>query len=333
MSNRYLVTGCAGFIASKVTEMLLARGDAVVGVDNVNSAYDPRLKRWRLERLAGHAAFRFHEGDIADNEGLERIFQSEAQQTPSPFTAVINLAARAGVRASVANPWVYYEANCIGTLNLLELCRRFGVRKFVLASTSSLYGAHNVVPYREDADTNRPLSPYAASKKAAETIAYTYHYLHGIDVSAVRYFTVYGPAGRPDMSVFRFVRWIAEGEPLVLFGDGQQSRDFTYVDDIARGTIAALRPLGYEVVNLGGDRPVKMSAVIEQLAALVGRTPRLEQRPAHPADVPATWADITKARTLLDWTPQIALEEGLRRAVAWYRENRDFVLQLDLGAA
>jgi len=337
MTKRYLVTGCAGFIASKVTELLLEAGHLVVGVDNVNDAYDPRLKQWRLARLQPHANFRFHRLDITDRAVLEQLFQAAADGREAgdleqrPFSAVVNLAARAGVRPSVENPWVYYQANCDGTLNLLELCRRFGVRKFLLASTSSLYGEHNPVPFREDADTNRPLSPYAASKKAAETLAYTYHYLHGLDVSIPRYFTVYGPAGRPDMSIFRFVRRIAEGEPIVVFGDGSQSRDFTYVDDIARGTVAALRPLGYEVINLGGDRPTQLSAIIEQIGQLVGKEPRIERRAAHPADVPATWADIGKARELLDWAPQVSVEEGLRRSVAWYRENREAVLPLELG--
>ena len=211
------------------------------------------------------------------------------------------------------------------------MCRRFGVSKFLLASTSSLYGKHNPVPYREDADTNRPLSPYAASKKAAETLAFTYHHLHGIDVSIPRYFTVYGPAGRPDMSIFRFIRRIAEGEPIVVFGDGTQSRDFTFVDDIARGTIAALRPLGYEVINLGGDRPVRLSAIIDQIAGLGRGKPQIDYRPAHPADVPATWADISKAGRLLGWSPEVPIEEGLRRSVEWYRENRATVLPLDLG--
>jgi nucleoside-diphosphate-sugar epimerase len=210
------------------------------------------------------------------------------------------------------------------------MCRQFGVKKFVLASTSSLYGKLNPIPYREDADTNCPLSPYAASKKAAETLAYTYHYLHGLDVSIVRYFTVYGPAGRPDMSVFRFIRRIAEGEPIVVFGDGSQSRDFTYVDDIARGTIAAMRPLGYEIINLGGDRPTKLSAVIDQVAKLLGKTPQIERRPAHPADVLATWANIAKAGQLLDWKPQVPIEEGLGRAVAWYRENRPLAFPLEM---
>jgi nucleoside-diphosphate-sugar epimerase len=211
------------------------------------------------------------------------------------------------------------------------LCRRFGVTKFLLASTSSLYGEHNPVPYREDADTNRPLSPYAASKKAAETLAYTYHHLHGLDVSIVRYFTVYGPAGRPDMSVFRFIRRIAEGEPIAVFGDGSQQRDFTYVDDIARGTIAALRPLGYEVINLGGDRPVRLSAIIREIGELLGKEVRIERREPHPADVSITWADIDKAKRLLGWSPEVPVEEGLRRSVQWYRENREWLLPLELG--
>ena len=241
MPERYLVTGCAGFIASKVAELLLESGHRVVGVDNLNDAYDPRLKQWRLASLKNKDGFVFHQLDISDRQDLERFFESEVRaaakenaQDP-PYTAVVNLAARAGVRTSVENPWVYYRANCDGTLNLLDLCRRYRIPKFLLASTSSLYGSQNPLPYREDADTNRPLSPYAASKKAAETLAYTYHYLHGLDVSVVRYFTVYGPAGRPDMSVFRFVRRIAEGESIVVFGDGSQERDFTYVDDIAAG--------------------------------------------------------------------------------------------------
>jgi len=336
MSKRYLVTGCAGFIASKVTQLLLDEGHRVVGVDNLNDAYDPRLKRWRLARLEPHANFDFHEVDITNRAAIEELFAADAQSPDAdleqrPYSAVFNLAARAGVRPSVENPWVYYQANCDGTLNLLDLCRRFGVGKFILASTSSLYGSHNPVPYREDADTNRPLSPYAASKKAAETLAYTYHHLHGLDVTVFRYFTVYGPAGRPDMSVFRFIRRIAEGEPIVVFGDGTQERDFTYVDDIARGTIAGLAPLGYDVINLGGDRPVRLSAIIDQIAKLVDREPAIDYQPAHPADVPATWADIGNARKLLGWSPQVSVEEGLRRSVAWYRENREAVLPWELG--
>ncbi len=328
MPERYLLTGCAGFIASKVAERLLEAGHEVVGVDNLNDAYDPRLKQWRLACLQPRKNFRFHHLDITDRAALEPLFAGGAKR---PFAAVVNLAARAGVRPSVANPWVYYEANCTGTLNLLELCRRSGVPKFLLASTSSLYGKHNAVPYREDADTNRPLSPYAASKKAAETLAFTFHHLHGLDVSIPRYFTVYGPAGRPDMSVFRFIRRIAEDEPIIVFGDGSQSRDFTFVDDIAAGTIAALRPLGYEVINLGGDRVVPLTAIIEQIAQLTGKRASIEYRPAHPADVPTTWADVSKAARLLGWRPTVAIEEGLRRCVEWYRANRELACSLELG--
>ncbi len=326
MTRPYLVTGCAGFIASRVAELLLDAGYGVVGIDNLNDAYDPRLKQWRLARLQARDGFQFQRLDISGRGGVEQLYETEG-----PFEAVVNLAARAGVRTSVENPWVYYQANCDGTLNLLDACRQHGVKKFVLASTSSLYGAHNPVPYREDSDTSRPLSPYAASKKAAEALAYTYHYLHGLDVTVLRYFTVYGPAGRPDMSVFRFIRRIAEGEPIVVFGDGSQQRDFTYVDDIAQGTVAAMRPLGYEVINLGGDRPVRLATVIETISTLLDRPPEIDYHPPHPADVPATWADVTKAGQLLQWSPRISIEEGLHRSVDWYRENRQAVLPLELG--
>ena len=312
----------------KSPQFLLQDGHTVVGIDNLNDAYDPRLKHWRLAQLQTHERFQFLPLDISDLASLEPVFADLSGQPP--FAAVVNLAARAGVRQSVANPWVYYQANCLGTLNLLEMCRRAGVRKFLLASTSSLYGKHNTTPYSEDADTNRPLSPYAASKKAAEAMAFTYHHLHGLDVSIPRYFTVYGPAGRPDMCVFRFVRRIAEGESIVVFGDGTQSRDFTFVDDIARGTIAALRPLGYEIINLGGDRPVLLNAIIDEIAKLIGNQPIIENKPMHPADVMATWADVSKAGRLLDWHPTVSIEEGLRRSVEWYSANRDLARSLEL---
>lgn len=332
----YLVTGVAGFIASKVAEMLLADGHAVVGVDNVNDAYDVRLKQWRLRRLEGRPGFTFHHLDICDREGLRRLlngdwgfrnadFGMDIRQSviPNPpFDAVVNLAARAGVRQSVENPWVYYETNVAGTLNLLELCREYGIRKFILASTSSLYGNSNPLPFREDANTDQPLSPYAASKKAAEALCYTYHCLYGIDITVLRYFTVYGPAGRPDMSLFRFVQWISEGRPVIVYGDGKQSRDFTYVDDIARGTVAGLRPLGFEVINLGSDQPVVLMDAIRLVEHLLGGKARVEFSPRHPADVMATWADIGKAEHLLGWRPRTPFAEGVRRLVDWYQEER-----------
>jgi UDP-glucuronate 4-epimerase len=323
---KYLVTGAAGFIASKVTEFLLADGHSVVGLDNLNDAYDVRLKEWRLQRLRDRQGLQFHRVEISDRDALARLW-AEA----GPFDGVINLAARAGVRQSVENPWVYIDTNVTGTLNLLELCRTHGVKKFVLASTSSLYGAHNPMPYREDADTSRPLSPYAASKKAAEVMCYTYHSLYGLDVTVCRYFTVYGPAGRPDMSLFRFVQWIAEGQPVVVFGDGQQSRDFTYVDDIARGTIAALKPLGYETINLGSDTPVVLMDTIRLVEKLLGREAKLEFQPRHPADVTATWADITRARERLGWEPRVSCQQGIANLVQWYQENRDWAREIRTG--
>ncbi|RLG08345.1 MAG: nucleotide sugar epimerase [Thaumarchaeota archaeon] len=337
-----LVTGCAGFIGWKVCEFLLTEGYHVAGIDNLNDAYDLKLKRWRLQQLKGHPCFEFHLLDITDLTSLQRLFFRFSSTTTDrpPFSAIINLAARAGVRQSLEDPWAYYETNVTGTLNLLELCKEFGVRKFILASTSSVYG-EGERPFREDQPTDRPLSPYAASKKAAEALCYTYHCLYGFDIAVLRYFTVYGPAGRPDMSVFRFIRWIAEGEPLILYGDGTQERDFTYVDDIARGTIAALNFLYsspithhrspiYEIVNLGSDHPVPLNRVISVLEELLGKKAKIVYRPAHPADVPATWADISKAQELLAWKPQVSLEEGLRQAVKWFLENRRWAKEVKL---
>jgi nucleoside-diphosphate-sugar epimerase len=334
---RYLVTGCAGFIGAHVSRRLLHDGHLVTGVDDLNDGYDPRLKQWRLDQLQSLPGFRFHRSDIADPKAIEEVFAADAgvgaiAGPRSPYAAVINLAARAGIRASAEDPRSYYRTNVDGVLALLELCRTYGVPKFLLASSSSVYGAAEQVPYREDADTNHPLSPYAATKKAAETLAYSYHHLYGIDVAVLRYFTVYGPAGRPDMSVFYFIRRIAEGEPVVVFGDGTQRRDFTYVDDVAAGTVAALRPSGYEIINLGDSHPVALLELIEEISRQLGKAAQIERRAANPMEVATTWADIDKARRLLGWSPQIALDEGIRRSIAWYGENRRWVLSLKMGA-
>lgn len=319
----YLVTGAAGFIGARVAEMLTDAGHSVLGVDNLNEAYDRRLKEWRLARLRERSGFEFCLADIRERSVLK---QALAGRT---IDGVINLAARAGVRPSVSNPWIYAETNVTGALNVLEMCREIGVPKLVQASTSSVYGGMNARPFREDADVTRPLSPYAATKAAAELLAHTYHKLHGLDVTVLRFFTVYGPAGRPDMSIFRFVQWIEEGRPLILYGDGDQERDYTFIDDIARGTIAALRPAGYEIVNLGGDQPVSIREVIGQLEELIGRPARIERRPEAPGDVRATWADIGKARALLDWEPQVERTDGLAACVAWYRAERAWAATVD----
>jgi UDP-glucuronate 4-epimerase len=320
----YFVTGVCGFIASRVAELLLDQDHYVLGLDNLNDAYDPRLKEWRLSRLVGRPGFQFHRGDICDR----KVLASLLDVVPG-LDAVINLAARAGVRQSIENPWVYLDTNCTGTLNLLEAARECGIPKFILASTSSLYGGHNAVPYPEAADTSQPLSPYAASKKAAEALCYTYHHLYKIDVSVLRYFTVYGPAGRPDMSLFRFVQRIREGRPVVIFGDGKQSRDFTYVDDIAKGTVAALEPTGHAVFNLGSDRPAMLMDAVQIIERLLGKSARLEFKDSHPADVRETWADITRARQFLDWQPVVHLEEGIARLVEWYEQNRSWAREID----
>jgi nucleoside-diphosphate-sugar epimerase len=317
--KRYLVTGAAGFIAARTTEMLLESGAEVVGIDNLNDYYDVRVKEHRLAALQARPGFTFHRMDIEDRAAVNRLFDGE------PFDAVLNLAARAGVRYSMENPFVYLTTNANGTLHLLEAMRHGGCRKFVLASTSSLY-AGLPTPFVETLPVNTPISPYAASKKAAEVMTYTYHKQFDIDATIVRYFTVYGPAGRPDMSPFRFIKWIAEGTPITVFGDGTQSRDFTYVDDIARGTIAALKPVGYEIVNLGGGRrPRMLNEMIALLEQLLGRSAVIDRKPFHSADMLETSADIGKARSLLEWEPQIDLEEGLAKSVEWYLQNQSWL--------
>ncbi len=322
---KLFLTGCCGFIGARTAQLALAAGHEVVGVDNLNDYYDPRLKRHRLEPLLGHPGFRFVEADVEDGAALDRLFGVHR------FDAVVNLAARAGVRASLADPHVYLRTNAGGTLNLLERMARHAVPKLVLASTSSLY-AGRPLPFTEDAPVTRPISPYAATKLAAEALAYTWHHLHGLDVSILRYFTVYGPAGRPDMAPFRFCEQLRRGLPLTLFGDGSQRRDFTFIDDIAAGTLAALAPLGFEVINLGGgNQPVTVNDMIDQLAAHLGATPSIDRRPAVPADMPATAADISKAHRLLHWAPATPPADGFRLTAQWHAENARWLGAIALG--
>jgi nucleoside-diphosphate-sugar epimerase len=325
--SHYLVTGAAGFIGSRVTGMLLDQGHLVTGVDNLNDAYDVRMKEYRLKLLAGRDRFHFHRLDISQRSVIEELAARTAGLPP--LDGVINLAARAGVRQSVENPWVYVDTNITGTLNMLELCRGRSIPKLVLASTSSIYGANAPLPTPEDASSDTPLQPYAASKKGAEALCHSYHFLHGIDVTIFRYFTVYGPAGRPDMVMFRFAQWISEGRPLRLNGDGQQMRGFTYVDDIARGTILGLQPVKYEIINLGGHETIKINELIGMLEELIGKKARVEYLPFHPADMFANWANVEKAQRLLGWTPRIPLVEGVANLVDWYKSERDWACQIN----
>jgi nucleoside-diphosphate-sugar epimerase len=322
-----LVTGSAGFIGFAVCRQLLDAGETVVGLDNLNDAYDPKIKLWRLDQTSRHPAYHFHQLDLSDFSSLKKLFEQYSQKGTRPFDSIINLGARAGVLQSLENPWVYISSNTTGALNLMELCKDFGVGKFVLASTSSVYGSETERPFSESSSTSRPVSPYASSKKAAETLAYTYHDAYGLDATVLRFFTVYGPAGRPDMSIFMFIRAIFEGEPITLFGDGGQ-RDFTFVDDVARGVIAAQRPLGYEIVNLGGDRPIVITDVIKMLEEEIGREAVIEYGPRASADIQATWANIDRANRLLDWQPRVSMEEGLSLTIQWYRDNRDWAKDL-----
>jgi UDP-glucuronate 4-epimerase len=324
--STYLVTGAAGFIASAVCEQLAAAGHTVLGYDDLNDAYDVRLKEWRLQQLRRLPGFSFVRGDINDVSALRPLFERG-------IDGVYNLAARAGVRQSLLDPHVYVRTNVAGTVTLLECCREFGVKNFLLASTSSLYGARNPLPFREDADTNQPLSPYAASKKGAEAVCHSYHHLYGINVTIPRYFTVYGPAGRPDMSPFRFIQWIIEGRPVTVYGDGSQSRDFTFVDDIARGTVAGFGLPGFRIVNLGSDTPIVLREMIALVERLAGRKAELRYEPMHVADMPATWADIGRARAELSWQPMVPFEEGMTRCVEWYRKERAWAAEVMTGRA
>ena len=319
-----VVTGVAGFIANKVADILLKSGKNVIGIDNINDYYDVRIKEYRLKQLKKYPNFKFFKTDIEDINTLDKIFSK------NKISSVINLAARAGVRYSMENPFVYVSTNMMGTLNLLEMCRKYKINKFVIASTSSLYAGQKM-PFTEKLAVNTPISPYAASKKGAEAMCYSYHYLYGIDISVVRYFTVYGPAGRPDMSIIRFIKWIDEGTPIELFGDGSQSRDFTYVDDIAKGTIKALKKVGFEIMNLGGgNNPYELNYVIKLIEQYLGKKAKINKKPFHKADIVATWADISQAKKILNWQPTVSLEKGIKNTVEWYLENKSWFKNIKL---
>ena len=316
------ISGVAGFIASRTAEFLLRQGHHVVGVDNLNDYYDIKLKKYRLNMLSKHSNFNFFDVDIENKNGIKNIFKK------NNFDTVLNLAARAGVIPSIENPYVYFETNTLGTLNLLECMREYKVDKMVLASTSSLYAGQKL-PFNESLEVNTPISPYAASKKAAEVLAYTYHYLYGMDISIVRYFNVFGIAGRPDMSYFRFINSIDRGKPIYINGDGTQSRDFTYLDDIAEGTISAIQKVGYEIFNLGGgNKPISINQMIIILENILQKKTNKVYKNFNKADMKSTWADIKKAKKILNWSPKVSVEDGLRMAVNWYLENTELVKTL-----
>jgi len=323
--GKYIITGAAGFIASRVCEDLLNDGHLVIGIDNFDPVYDLRIKEWRLKIFSAHPNFNFYRDSICDREKLETIIQAHPE-----IDGVINLAAKAGVRDSLSDPWSYYETNLTGTLNLLEMCRKNNIKKFILASTSSIYGENAPYPTPEDADSSHPLQPYAASKKAAETLCHSYHFLYGVDVTVVRYFTVYGPAGRPSMSMFRFNKWITEGKTVRVFGDGTQTRGFTYLEDISRGTILALKPVGFEIINLGGHESISINNLIKKFETAIGKSAKIKFSPAHPADMSASWANVEKAKHLLGWSPKFTLDEGIQQVVNWYQQEYEWASQVSI---
>ncbi|MGQ9662097.1 MAG: GDP-mannose 4,6-dehydratase [Kiritimatiellia bacterium] len=308
-----LVTGGAGFIGSHLTERFLERGDHVVILDNLNDAYDPRIKLENLRRSLSSSRATFVKGDILDTALLRQLFSRHG------FDVVVHLAARAGVRSSLTQPLLYEEVNCRGTLNLLEEMRIHNVRRFVFASSSSVYGNVKTIPFREDARVDRPLSPYAATKVAGELYCYNFHHLYGVSVTALRFFTVYGPRQRPDMAIYKFTALINAGQPIPFYGDGTTARDYTYYSDIIDGVVAAVdRDLGFEIVNLGDSRTTTLAELVQLIESNLGKKAILHRMPVPKEDVTVTCADITKAEHLLGYRPKVPIEEGIRRFVEWY---------------
>ena len=320
MSKHVLVTGGAGFIGSHLCRRLLGRGDRVTVLDDFNDFYDPARKRENVAGITAQAeaagSFTLIEGDIRDAALVDRLFAGGG------FDAVVHLAARAGVRPSLQEPILYEDVNCIGTLRLLEAARRHGPEVFLFGSSSSVYGINEKVPFSEDDPVDQPISPYATTKRTGELLAYNYHHLYGMKISCLRFFTVYGPAQRPEMAIHKFTDLIARGERLPLYGDGSSRRDYTFVSDILDGLVAALdAELGFEILNLGGAETTALADLVRWIGEELDVEPRIDRLPDQPGDVPITYADVSKAEGLLGYSPKVPIREGLRRFVAWYVER------------
>ena len=311
---RILVTGVAGFIGMHCAKRLLERGDEVVGIDNLSPYYSVQLKKDRLSQLE-HPKFSFKEIDIADAESLQRVFAASKPQ------AVLHLAAQAGVRYSLENPDAYIQTNLVGFANVLECCRRHPPGHLVYASSSSVYGANSELPWSESQNVDRPVSLYAATKKSNELLAHAYSHLFGLNTTGLRYFTVYGPWGRPDMSAFLFAQAILQGKPIQVFNHGDMQRDFTYIDDIVEGTLRVLdQPVRNAVYNIGNHQPVGLLDYIAALERAFGKQAKLEMKPMQPGDVKATYADTSALRAAVGFAPSTSLETGLQRFASWYRQ-------------
>ena len=318
MPAHILVTGGAGFIGSHLTRRLLARGDRVTVLDDFNDFYDPARKRGNVASFLAQSGYRLVEGDIRDEKLVDRLFAE------GRFDAVVHLAARAGVRPSLREPILYEDVNCIGTLRLLEAARRHGPAVFLFGSSSSVYGINEKVPFSEADEVNQPISPYATTKRTGELLCYNYHHLYGLRTACLRFFTVYGPAQRPEMAIHKFTDLLWRGQPVPMYGDGSSRRDYTWVDDIVDGLVAALDLApGFEILNLGGADTTSLADLVHWLAEELAVEPRIDYLPAQPGDVPITYADVSKAARLLGYGPQVPIREGLRRFVAWYRERAE----------
>ena len=316
-----LVTGGAGFIGSHLVERLLNEGHRVLAIDNFDPFYDRAIKERSLASVLGHDRFRLFENDILDPAALTRVFRS------GTIEMVIHLAAKAGVRPSIADPGGYYQTNVQGTLNLLECCREFKIDKFIFASSSSVYGNNRKVPFSESDPVDFPISPYAAAKKAAELLCHTYHHLHRINIYALRLFTVYGPRQRPDLAIHKFFRQIYEHQPVSLYGEGDTARDYTYIDDILSGIMSALKKVnGFEIINLGESEPVSLADLVKTIEAVSGSKVERKCIPIPPGDVLRTHADISKARKLLDYKPATSLREGIEKFKVWFEDNTDVLV-------
>jgi UDP-glucuronate 4-epimerase len=314
--KRVLVTGAAGFIGSHLTDALLARGDEVLGLDEFNDYYDPAVKRANLAGALAHPGFALVEADICDEAALRAAFERFRPEV------VVHLAARAGVRPSLQDPNLYHRVNVIGGQHILDACRDFGPSHLVFASSSSVYGGSTAVPFTEEDPVMRPISPYAATKRMNELQAHVYSHLYGLNVTMLRFFTVYGPRQRPDMAIHKFTRNLLRGEPIPVFGDGSTRRDYTYIDDIVQGLLGCVdTPLRYEILNLGESRTTTLAELVEMVARHAGRPAVIDRRPVQPGDVEITYADISRARRLVGYAPRFDMDEGIRRFVAWYRKT------------
>ena len=321
MSKHLLVTGGAGFIGSHLTRRLLGRGDRVTVLDDFNDFYDPARKRRNVAPLLAEPAYRLVEGDIRDEALVERLFaQPDADR--GPFDAVIHLAARAGVRPSLSEPILYEDVNCIGTLRLLEAAKRHGPQTFVFGSSSSVYGINEKVPFAEDDPVDLPISPYATTKRTGELLCFNYAHLYGLRCSCLRFFTVYGPAQRPEMAIHKFTDLLARGQAVPLYGDGTTRRDYTYVDDIVDGIVGALDlATKFEVLNLGGAETTALVDLVHMIASELAVEPRIDYLPEQPGDVPITFADVSHSALDLGYQPRVPIEDGISRFVEWFRSQ------------